>query len=114
MLPHTYRSLEGREGGTEGIPVSYNNGVKAGMELYDLAADVGGTTDVASANPEVVSALMKLVEGMLKVLLLGLEREFQPRIPLDHAAVPWLFRHGAYLRALQVRGQDGKTAYQRA
>ena len=47
------------------------------------------------------------------VLLLGLEREIQARVPLDHPIVPWLFRHGAYLRTLQVRGTDGMTAHQR-
>ena len=51
---------------------------------------------------------------MFKVLLLSLEREIRARIPLDHPIIPWLFRHGAFLRALEVRGQDGKTAYQRA
>ena len=57
---------------------------------------------------------VRLVKGMFKVLLLSLEREIRARIPLDHPIVPWLFRHGAFLRALEVRGQDGKTAYQRA
>ena len=57
---------------------------------------------------------VRLVKGMFKVLLLSLEREISARIPLDHPIIPWLFRHGAFLRALEVRGQDGKTAYQRA
>ena len=47
---------------------------------------------------------VRLCKGMFKVLLLGFEREIKARIPLDHPLVPWLFRHGAYLRALQVRG----------
>ena len=57
---------------------------------------------------------VRLVKGMFKVLLLGLEREIEARIPLDHPIVPWLFRHGAYLRALQIKGEDGMTAHQRA
>ncbi|MDE0892834.1 MAG: hypothetical protein OSB14_11680, partial [Planctomycetota bacterium] len=52
---------------------------------------------------------VRLVKGMFKVLLLGLERELKARVPLDHPVVPWLFKHGAFLRALQIRGADGKT-----
>jgi hypothetical protein len=56
---------------------------------------------------------VRLVKGMFKVLLLGLERELEARVPLDHPIASWLFKHGAYLRALQVKGEDGKTAHQR-
>ena len=57
---------------------------------------------------------VKLIKGMFKVLLLGLEREIGARIPLDHPVVPWLLSHGAMLRTLFVRGEDGRTAHQRA
>ena len=56
----------------------------------------------------------KLVKGQTKAILLGLEREIQARIPLDHPIMPWLVTHAAYLRALLVKGDDGKTAHQRA
>ena len=33
------------------------------LELYDLESDIGETTDVAKANPEIVEALLKQVEN---------------------------------------------------
>jgi arylsulfatase A-like enzyme len=35
----------------------------AGPELYDLASDIGETTDVAGKNPEVVAALTKIAQA---------------------------------------------------
>ena len=57
---------------------------------------------------------MRLVKGMFKAVLLGLEREIKARIPLDHTIIPWLLSHWAMLRTLLVNGDDGKTAHQRA
>lgn len=61
-LPHTYRTLNGREGGTGGIPVKYeyNN---LGMELYDLDNDISETTDVSGQHPEVVERLLALADS---------------------------------------------------
>ncbi len=61
-LPHTYRTLNGREGGTGGIPVKYeyNN---LGMELYDLDNDISETTDVSGQHPEVVERLLVLADS---------------------------------------------------
>ena len=56
----------------------------------------------------------RLGKGMFKALLIGLERDIKARIPLDHPIVPWLLSHGAMLRTLLVKGDDGKTAHQRA
>lgn len=64
ILPHTYRSLEGKEGRDDGIPIAYNNKVKAELGLYDVTADIGETKNLASANPGVVSELMKKVDAM--------------------------------------------------
>jgi len=63
-FPHKYRSMEGREGGTGGIPGKYNYQVKTGLALYDLEADLGETTDVAAENPEVVKRLTALADEM--------------------------------------------------
>jgi hypothetical protein len=54
------------------------------------------------------------MKGMFKVVLLGLERQLNARIPLDHPIISWLLMHGAMLRTLLVRGDDGMTAHQRA
>ena len=57
---------------------------------------------------------VRSIKCMFKVLLLGLERSIGARIPLDHPVIPWLLSHGAMLRTLFVRGDDGSTAHQRA
>ncbi len=62
VLPHTYRTLNGRTGGTEGLPVKYENN-KTGTELYYIAEDIGESKDVAAENPEKVAELMKQVEA---------------------------------------------------
>lgn len=61
VLPHPYRSLGGKPGGTGGMPVPYT-AVKSGMELYDLYADVGETADVAGKHPEIVEKLQAFAE----------------------------------------------------
>jgi arylsulfatase A len=61
ILPHTYRTLGGRPGGTGGMPVRYES-AQAGLELYDLAEDPGETRDVAAQHPDVVARLMEWVE----------------------------------------------------
>ncbi len=61
VLPHKYRALGGRPGGTGGKPVPYDY-VKTGLALYDLDNDVGETTDVKDQHPEVVARLGKAAE----------------------------------------------------
>lgn len=62
-LPHTYRSLEGRPGGTGGKPTRYTYGIEQPLALYDIRIDPGETTDVKHAHPEVVSRMLELVEA---------------------------------------------------
>ena len=61
MLPHTYRTLAGKPGGTEGRPVPYGS-AQAETALYDLYADVGETTNVAEKHPEIVARLQAYAE----------------------------------------------------
>ncbi len=56
VFPHQYRSLNGRPGGRDGIPVDYTQ-LKTKESLYDLKHDVSETTDLASAHPEIVARL---------------------------------------------------------
>ncbi len=63
ILPHQYRSLNGREGRNDGIPVPYDTN-EAELELYDLSKDVGEDNNLASQHPEIVDQLLKKVEGM--------------------------------------------------
>ncbi|XZE53666.1 sulfatase-like hydrolase/transferase [Planctomycetaceae bacterium SH139] len=56
VFPHSYRTLDGRVGGTGGTPVNYSQAM-ASYALYDLDNDLGETTDVAAQHPAVVEQL---------------------------------------------------------
>lgn len=56
-LPHSYRSLQGRPGGSEGKPANYTPVKIEQLELYDLRADIGETQNLAAQKPEVVAQL---------------------------------------------------------
>jgi arylsulfatase A-like enzyme len=62
QLPHTYRTLAGQPGGRGGKPSKYKEVEIERPELYDLVADIGETTDVASAHPEIVERLLAVAE----------------------------------------------------
>jgi len=62
-LPHSYRSLGGRKGGTGGQPVKYEQ-AKISLALFDLKKDIGEQHDVSSQYPDVVERLLGLVEQM--------------------------------------------------
>ncbi|MEM6916597.1 MAG: hypothetical protein AAF491_08545, partial [Verrucomicrobiota bacterium] len=62
VLPHTYRTLAGREGTSDGLPIKYEN-TKSGLELYDLAEDIGESNNLAESMPEKVEEMMKHVES---------------------------------------------------
>jgi len=57
QLPHTYNTLAGRPGGSNGVPVFYSQRKILKEELYDLAHDVGETTDVSAQHPDIVRRL---------------------------------------------------------
>lgn len=61
-LPHTYRSLNGRTGTDDGLPIDYDQNTIEQPELYDLENDLSETTDVAAQHPEIVAALMEEAE----------------------------------------------------
>jgi arylsulfatase A len=56
VFPHQYRSLDGRPGGRDGVPVRYSQ-LKTKEALYDLKNDVGEETDVSAEHPDVVARL---------------------------------------------------------
>ncbi len=62
QLPHTYRTLAGRAGGRDGLPVPYAQQAIGHAELYDLAGDSGETTDVSAGHPEIVEQIEAAVE----------------------------------------------------
>jgi arylsulfatase len=63
-FPHTYRSLNGREGGKDGFPVNYEQLQFKEIALYDLSNDISETHNVASDHPEVVQKIGELAEVM--------------------------------------------------
>ncbi|MFS4416053.1 sulfatase [Maribacter sp. 2307ULW6-5] len=63
-FPHTYRSMEGQVPGRDGLPGKYAMKEVEEIQLYDLEADIGETTNVASEHPEVVAKIRLLANGM--------------------------------------------------
>ena len=66
-FPHDYRTLDGRSGGTNGIPVNYEQ-AKIGLALFDLENDIGETENVKDAHPEVVRRMEELADAMRRDL----------------------------------------------
>ena len=62
ILPHRYRTLNGRPGGRDGVPAKYENLDVGAPALFDLRTDVGEKSDVAAAHPEVVKQLLAFAE----------------------------------------------------
>jgi arylsulfatase A-like enzyme len=62
MLPHRYRTLGGRPGGTGGAPARYEMVDLKAPALYDLQADLGETTDRAAEQLDVVARLQAFAE----------------------------------------------------
>ena len=67
VFPHTYRSYENVEPGKDLHPGPYGRG-KAGLELYDLANDIGERVDLAQTYPDVVMDLETLGEKARSIL----------------------------------------------
>jgi arylsulfatase A len=66
-LPHAYRTLAGRKGGTGGRPAKYEQG-KIGLSLFNLEKDIGERNDVSAQYPDVVERLLTLAEQMRREL----------------------------------------------
>jgi arylsulfatase A-like enzyme len=60
-FPHRYRTLSGRKGGVEGIPVNYDY-IECGLELYDLENDIGESKNVIDQYPDIAKRLKKAAD----------------------------------------------------
>lgn len=58
ILPHIFNSLNGRNGGREGIPATYTQITIEGTELYNLREDPGEHENLADDYPSIVDSLM--------------------------------------------------------
>ena len=76
------------------------------------ATDEGSVPYDPQTNGAAESAV-KLLKGTVRANVLGLERQIQARVPVDHPVMSWLVRYSAMIRTLRVKGQDGLTAQQR-
>ncbi len=61
VLPHEYRSLNGRPGGRDGVPAAYEQ-LKTKEALYDLKNDVSELQDVSADHPKIVARLEHAAE----------------------------------------------------
>jgi arylsulfatase A len=68
ILPHRYRTMGDQTPVTGPKPGKYLNREITEEELYDLKADVGETTNVAAANPEVMKTMLAFAEEARKKL----------------------------------------------
>ncbi|QEG22728.1 sulfatase family protein [Mariniblastus fucicola] len=58
---HQYRTLGGRKGGENGLPVNYDY-IKCEPALYDLDNDIGETVNLIEAHPDIVARLKKAAD----------------------------------------------------
>ncbi|MGK0184936.1 MAG: arylsulfatase A [Verrucomicrobiales bacterium] len=61
-FPHRYRTMNGRPGGTDGIPTAYSQ-AEIGLTLFNLETDISETTDVKSEHPEIVARMQLLADS---------------------------------------------------
>ena len=63
-FPHKYRTLNGRKGGENGLPVEYEYNTMNTIELYDLSKDISETIDVAAKHPDIVAEILSLGDNI--------------------------------------------------
>ena len=85
VFPHTYATLNGRPGGTDGRPVAYEF-ANTELALYDLDSDVSETTDVKDRHPDIVNRLQQAANE-IKVEL-GEGEHYGPGVRLPRQREP--------------------------
>ena len=59
-FPRSYRSLNGRNGGKDGVPVKYEQNVVNEKQLYNLKEDPSELNNIVNDHPNIVSKLEKM------------------------------------------------------
>ena len=62
QFSRTYRSLNGRDGGKDGVPVKYDMNLIESNELYNLSSDPEEKINVYDRFPEIAKKMEKLGE----------------------------------------------------
>jgi arylsulfatase A len=60
--PHPYRSLDGRAGGRDGLPVKYDQ-LKTSLALYDMDKDIGERKNLAGQHTDLVGDMEKQMQA---------------------------------------------------
>ena len=63
VFPHQYRTMEGQTPGQDGAPGQYVQR-RIPLSLYNLANDMGETTDVSADHPEIVKCLQDAADAI--------------------------------------------------
>ena len=75
-LPHKYRSLNGRKGRNDGLPIAYNMNEINKNELYNLTTDPEENINLAQIYPELTKKILKIADSIRFILgdkLLGIK-----------------------------------------
>ena len=72
QFSRTYRSLNGREGGKDGVPVKYDMNLIENNELYNLSSDPEEKINVYDRFPEIAKKMEKLGRTHLFIKKRGL------------------------------------------
>lgn len=84
--PHSYPSLNGREGGAAGLPARYETLELTQIALYDLQRDPSETRNLAAQHPQVVARIEALAQRQREALGDGLRGQAgRERRPLGRA-----------------------------
>ena len=67
-VPHTYRSLNGREGTNDGFPVPYQMNEINTPTLFDLNNDRSEQYNIAFQHPEIVKKISKIADSIRLIL----------------------------------------------
>jgi arylsulfatase len=62
-FPHTYSSLQGKPGGSNGLPAPYER-IEMTLSLYNLDNDISEKNNVIEKYPEVVKEMLQLADEM--------------------------------------------------
>ena len=67
-FPHKYRSLNGRMGRNDGLPINYDQNEINSHELYNLKEDPSETNEISNSNQKIVDKILKIGDSIRNIL----------------------------------------------